>query len=138
MLKLLIILVLMVRQESNMYVPPASEYVSPKEELTQPIHVTWYINPKKAGTPKVTAGKKKATVKLTRVTGAKGYEIYMATSRNGKYKKIATKNASTIKVTKSKLSSGKKYYFKVRAYNKTASGSKVYEGYSSIKSVKVK
>ena len=45
MLKLLIILVLMVRQESNMYVPPASEYVSPHEELTEPVLVTWYINP---------------------------------------------------------------------------------------------
>ena len=45
MLKLLIILVLMVRQESNMYVPPASEYVSPHEDLTEPVLVTWYINP---------------------------------------------------------------------------------------------
>lgn len=43
MLKLLIILVLMVRQESNMYVPPASEYVSPHEWQAEEVKFTYYI-----------------------------------------------------------------------------------------------
>ena len=45
MIQLIILLAMLVRYEQNKYVPPASEYVSPKEELTQPIHVTWYVNP---------------------------------------------------------------------------------------------
>jgi len=87
---------------------------------------------------KVTAGKKKATVKWKKVTGATGYEVYMATSKKGKYTKIGTttKN-SKVSYTKTKLKSKKKYYFKVRTY-KTVAGKKVYSSYSSIKSIKVK
>jgi hypothetical protein len=86
----------------------------------------------------VTAGSKKATVKWGKVSGATGYEVYMATSKNGKYSKITTitKN-STVSYTKTKLTKGKTYYFKVRTY-RTVNGKKIYSGYSSIKNVKVK
>jgi fibronectin type 3 domain-containing protein len=89
-------------------------------------------------TIKVVAGTKRAVVSWSKVTGAKGYEVYMATSRTGQYTKIATRNATTTKVEKRNLTAKKNYYFKVRAYTKTAAGKKVYSGYSSIKSVKVK
>ena len=61
----------------------------------------------------------------------------MATSKNGKYKKVKTvKSVSTTKYTKSSLKKGKTYYFKVRSY-KTVNGEKVYSEYSDVK-VKVK
>lgn len=64
-----------------------------------------------------------------------GYEVYMATSKQGKYKLI--KNTDSTEITKSKLTSKKGYYFKVRAYRKV-DGKKVYSNYSTIKYIKVK
>lgn len=64
-----------------------------------------------------------------------GYEVYMATSKQGKYTLI--KNTDSTKITKSKLTSKKGYYFKVRAYRKV-DGKKVYSNYSTIKYIKVK
>ena len=54
-----------------------------------------------------------------------------------KSKTVTVKKGSTVKATIKKLSKGKKYYFKVRAY-KTVNGKKIYGAYSSVKSVKVK
>ncbi len=66
---------------------------------------------------KATAGKKKITVKWKKVSGAKGYYVYRATSKSGKYKKIAT--TSKTSYTNKKLKSKKKYYYKVVAYSST-------------------
>ena len=78
-------------------------------------------------------------VKITwkKVTGATGYYVYRATSKNGTYTQIAkitsgstvtytTKTSGTYKVT-----SGKTYYYKVSAYASTGTASK-----SAAKSVK--
>ena len=86
---------------------------------------------------KVTAGKKKATLTWKKVSGADGYELQMSTSKNGKFSKIKTANAKTVKYTKSKLTKGKKYYFKMRTY-RTVGGKKIYSSWSAAKSVKVK
>ena len=86
----------------------------------------------------VTAGAKKATLKWNKQTGATGYVVYMATSQNGKYTKIATiKNNGTVSMTKTGLTTGKTYYFKVAAY-KTVSGKVIYSGWSAVKGVKIK
>ena len=87
---------------------------------------------------RLTTSKNQVVVSYSKVNGAKGYEVYMATSRNGKYTKIATNNATKTKITKSKLSSGKTYYFKARAYSESEKGLKVYGRYSTVKSIKVK
>lgn len=79
-------------------------------------------------------GKAKLTWK--KASGAEGYEIFMAESSGGKFSKIKTvTKGTTIGVTKSGLTSGKTYYFKVRSFI-TVNGKKVYSGYS--KTVKVK
>lgn len=81
----------------------------------------------KSGVAKITWGKS---------VGASGYEVYMATSANGKFTKISTvSKPTTLSCTKSGLKSGKTYYFKVRTYT-TVNGSKIYSGYT--KTVKVK
>ncbi len=79
------------------------------------------IKTKKAVIKKVITTKK-MTLKITwkKVSGAKGYEIKLATNRK------FTKNKSTFKVKKGtstskvirKLKSGKRYYVKLRAYKK--------------------
>lgn len=95
----------------------------------------------KTSTPKIskiTSKSKKATIKWNKVSGASGYEIYMATSKNGKYSKIKTINkSSTVNYTKSSLKKNKTYYFKIRTY-KTVDGKKIYSSYSSVKSIKIK
>ena len=94
----------------------------------------------KPGTPtlKVTAGSKKATLSWNKQTGATGYVVYMATSKNGKYTKIATvKGNSSVKFTKSGLTKGKTYYFKVAAYE-TVGGKTIYGSFSSVRYAKIK
>lgn len=88
-------------------------------------------------TLKATAGKKAATLKWSKETGT-GYVIYMATSKNGTYSKVATvKGAAKVSYVKKSLTTGKTYCFKVRAY-KTVGDQTLYGSYSAIKSVKVK
>ena len=92
----------------------------------------------KPGTPtlKVTAGSKKATLSWNKQTGATGYVVYMATSKNGKYSKIATVKGK-LSYTKTGLTKGKTYYFKVAAYS-TINNKTIYGEFSAVKSVKIK
>ena len=90
-----------------------------------------------APTLKVKAGSEKATLSWNKVAGASGYEVYMAASKNGTYRKITTiKKGATVTYTKKGLRANRTYYFKVRAY-KTVDGKNVYSEYSSNKSVKI-
>ena len=86
----------------------------------------------------VTSKKKKVTLKWKKNSKATGYEIYRATKKNGKYKKIRTiKKASAVTFTDSKVKKGKTYYYKVRAY-KTVKGNKANGKFSAVRKVKIK
>ena len=91
--------------------------------------------PAKVSTPVVKSNAKgKVVLSYKKVTGATGYQVYIAKG-NGSYKRFACGKLTT--VTKSKLTRGATYKFKVRAYKKV--GDNVYYGaYSSAKVVKVK
>ena len=94
--------------------------------------ITTSTAPAKVTLSKLTAGSKSATPAWKTVSGASGYQ--------GKFKSAKTatvSKGSSKKATIKKLTKGKKYYFKVRAY-KTVDGKKVYGAWSSVKSVKVK
>mgnify|MGYP002088802342 CR=1 FL=1 len=81
---------------------------------------------------------KKVTLKWKKNSKATGYEIYRATKKNGKYKKIRTiKKASAVTFTDSKVKKGKTYYYKVRAY-KTVKGNKANGKFSAVRKVKIK
>ena len=96
--------------------------------------ITKYFNiVPKTPTVSISAGKRSATI-TAKATGASGYEISYATSKNGKYKVVTS---SSQRKTINKLTRGKNYYVKVRAY-KLIDGKKVYSGYSSVRIVKVK
>lgn len=56
---------------------------------------------------------------------AKKYQVYRATSKNGKYKRVAT--TKKLSYTNSGLTTGKKYYYKVRAVNGSRYGKYSYK-----------
>lgn len=100
--------------------------------------ITTSTAPAAATLSKVTAGSKSATPTWKKVSGASGYQVMYSTSSKFKSAKTATiSKGSSTKTTIKKLTKGKTYYFKVRAY-KTVDGNKVYGAWSSVKSVKVK
>lgn len=66
------------------------------------------------------------------VKNAAKYEVYCATKKDAKYKKIKTVSKCSYKISNQKV--GKKYYYKVRAY-RMKSGKKVYGAFSAVKSV---
>ena len=84
---------------------------------------------------KAAAGKNQATLSWKKTAGATIYVIYMATAKNGSYKKVAATNKLTYTVKK--LTPGTTYYFKVRPRTVATTGSNSYGGYSKVKSVKV-
>ena len=81
----------------------------------------------------VTASSGKATLSWNNISGESGY---YSTSKNGTYKKMKSVSADTVKYTTSKLTAGKTYYFKVRAYKKV-DGKTIFGSFSDIKYIKV-
>lgn len=75
----------------------------------------------------------KVKVSWKKVSGATGYEVYQYNAKTKKYSKIATVKAASY--TKSGLTTGTGYSFKVRAYT-TKSGKTAYSGYSKAVSAK--
>ena len=67
------------------------------------------------------------------VSGAGGYEVYRATSKTGKFQKVAAIAAEKTSYINTGLTCGKAYWYKLRAYQ-VKSGKKVYSKYSEIKS----
>lgn len=81
--------------------------------------------------------KGKANLSWTNVSGKTGFQVYYKDSKDGTYKKYKSYSGNTVKATVTSLTSGKTYYFKVRAYKKV-DGKTVYGAFSSAKSVKIK
>lgn len=72
-------------------------------------------------------------ISWSRVPDADGYEIYQSKDHNETYSRIATVSGDTIGLTNSGLTTGKTYFYKVRAYT-NVNGTKVYGPYSDVKS----
>jgi len=64
-----------------------------------------------------------------KVAGASGYQVYRATSNTGTYSSVGT--TTSLSYTNSKLTTGKTYYYKVRAY-RTVGSTRVYGKWSSV------
>ena len=86
-------------------------------------------------TLQVSAGYGRAYLKWNKQVGANGYVIYMATSKNGAYKRVAVAKSNAY--TLLKLTKGRTYYFKVAAY-KTVGSKNLYGSFSTAKAVKIK
>ena len=121
------------------YYIKAKYSVDNKQVLSDALYFNAVTAPATVTGLKVTSTKTKtATVSWTKASGATGYEVYRATTKNGKYTKVATiKNSKTVKFTDKKVSKNKTYFYKVRAY-KTISSKNYFGAFSSVKSVKAK
>ncbi len=94
------------------------------------------VNPSTTKFTKVSAGKKKVTLKWSKKTSeVTGYYIECSTDKKFKkgVKKVTVKKNKTTSTTISKLKSKKKYYVRIRTYKGSYKSS-----WSSVKSVKVK
>ncbi|MDO4485589.1 MAG: leucine-rich repeat protein [Bacillota bacterium] len=94
----------------------------------------------KPATPSVSKSSKTTVkVKWKGISGETGYQVYRATSKNGKYSKVASVKMASSKYpyAKIKTKKGKTYYYKVRAYKKVGSKT-VYSSFSSPKKYKLK
>ena len=75
----------------------------------------------------------KAYLKWSKAEKADGYVVYRRIGKTGKYKKIKTINSgNTLKYTNSKLTYGKKYCYKVKAFHVTPEGKKLYTNWSNV------
>lgn len=76
---------------------------------------------------------KSLEISFDQVDGASGYEIYRSTKSNKGFKKIATlKKNNKVSYLDKKCSTGKKYYYKIKAYRKTGAAT-VYSDFSEQK-----
>lgn len=77
-------------------------------------------------------GSKRIKVSWKKTSGSSGYAVVRSTSKTKGYKTVKIiKSGSTVKYTTGKLTKGKRYYFKVRAY-RTVKGKRIYGPYSSV------
>lgn len=90
-------------------------------------------------TPSVStkAGKKQITVSWKAVPEVTGYEVYRTKTKGGKYGRVKKVGSTTTKFVNKKLTKGRTYYYKVRAY-KTVNGKNVYGNFSAVSSRKSK
>lgn len=92
-------------------------------------------------TPSITLSNmisKQVSISWKSINGVTGYQIYRATSKSGKYSKVATLSSKYEPVCTDKtVKKGKRYYYKVRAYVKKGS-TYTYSNYSTVKSLVVK
>ncbi len=96
--------------------------------------LTFKIIPKNP-TVTVKSEKKNATVSYKKISGGVKYQIQYSTKKSSGFKNVKT-NTTALKVTKTKLTSKKTYYFRVRAYKKV--GKTTYYSSWTTKSVKIK
>ncbi|MCM1284986.1 MAG: fibronectin type III domain-containing protein [Acetobacter sp.] len=106
---------------------------------------TFTIKPKSTSISKVTAGKKKFTVKWKKLTSqTTGYQIQYSTSSKFTAKTTKTVTVSKNKTTSksvSKLKAKKKYYVRVRTYKTVkvnGKNTKIYSSWSKAKTVTTK
>lgn len=115
-------------------VPKVTKVTKPKEPTVTKPKETKVTKPK-APTVKLSTKKKTVQVKISKVKGASGYEIYRSRSKSSGFKKItSTKKTS---YTNKGLAAKKTYYYKARAY-KTVKGKKLYGSWSKVQKIKVK
>lgn len=112
----------------------AATYIAQNGTKTKPVKINY---PKKAKIKSIAKKSTSAKLKLSKIKYAVGYEIQYSTTKKFKSKYTTTRTTKKLSYTIKKLKKGKKYYVRVRAYNK-AYGKKRYGKWSTVKSIKLK
>lgn len=95
--------------------------------------VSKQVVPSKPEMEAVSADYQTVRISWKQVNGCSGYQVKRSETADGTYKSVKTINsASTLYYDDSKLTTGKTYYYKVRAFVKK-DGKKVYGAYSDVK-----
>lgn len=76
----------------------------------------------------------KLKIDVNKLTNIQGYEVLIATEKNGNYKLLDVMTTNKITISKKNLQESKKYYIKIRAYQKI-NGIKCYSMYSNVKMI---
>ena len=122
------------------FIVKAGRYDSKDRIMTDASNVVKGSVEEVAPTITLTASTKQIKVAWTKLEGVTHYEVYRATSLNGKYTKLKATTATSY--TAKSLTSNKTYYFKVCGYKTYKSGDsisyKVYTPYSSVKNAKAR
>lgn len=87
--------------------------------------------PKPTGVTTASASGTTVKVNWNLVNGADYYQVYRATSSNGKYALLGTYDSKTKSSISRSLSTGTKYYYKVRAY-RWVGGNRIFSSFSAI------
>lgn len=94
----------------------STESTDSSTESTETVTTTTVKLKKPTSVKAKKSGKKAIKITWKKVSKATRYEIYRATKKKGKYKKIKTiKKGSTVSYKDTKVKKGKTYYYKVRA-----------------------
>lgn len=93
--------------------------------------IQFKISPQGVKNLKATPTTTSIKLSWSKVSGISNYEVYRATSQNGKYTKVRTLSSSTLSYKDTTASKTKVYYYKVRAY-KTVNKTKYYGEYSDV------
>lgn len=115
--------------------------VSSTKEIKVTKDITYYAQWSKITVPQVkkvsckNVKGKKAKISYGKVASVKGYEIVY--SNNSKLKNAKKNTQTALTYTMEKLTKGKIYYVKVRAYKVDSTGKKIYGKYSKVKKVKI-
>lgn len=90
------------------------------------IYAKFIKNPSPVKRVKVSSKYDQTTLKWQKKTGADGYILYRANRKDGKYTRIATvKKGSSVQYIDKNLTTGKQYFYKVKAYQ-DINGKRIY------------
>ena len=127
-----------VAYSNNKAVGTAKVTIKGKGNYTGSRTVSFRILPRAMSITKLTAGKGSATVGWSKRAEGGGYQVqYGLKSSFSGAKRVTVKEAGTTRITVKGLTSGKRYYFRVRAY-RTVGGKTYYGAWSKGASVTVK
>ena len=94
------------------------------------------VKAKKPGKVTVSSKKSTATIKINKVKGAKGYAVYRATKKGGKYVLVGITTKTTF--TDKNVTAGKTYYYKVASYVQSEAKANIYSSKTKAYKLKIK
>jgi len=127
-----------VKYAKNKAVGAATVTVTGIGKYGESVSKTFNINPRAVALTKLTAGQQQLTVTWKKGKDITGYEVQYGLKKSfAGAKTVTIKKAGTVKTVLKKLTAGKTYYVRIRAY-KTVKGKKYYSAWSKVKDAKVK